>query len=76
MIQEYLFMDDTHRAAVESYQPDKVAVEFSNIDNSTCWTVTYSLSGENEDTAAALSKVNDYVMVNYSPTVLTNESAA
>ncbi len=76
MIQEYLFMDDTHRAAVENYQPDKVAVEFSNIENSTCWTVTYSLSGENEDTAAALSKVNDYVMENYSPTVLTNESAA
>ena len=76
MIQEYLFMDDTHRAAVENYLPDKVAVEFSNIDNATCWTVTYSLSGENEDTAATLSKVNDYVMENYSPTVLTNESAA
>ena len=36
MIQEYLFIDDTHREAVEKYVPDKATREIHDIDNSTC----------------------------------------
>ena len=62
MIQEYLFIDDTHREAVEKYVPDKATREIHDIDNSTCWIVTYSFSKENEDSAKALSQINKYVV--------------
>ena len=58
MIQEYLFIDDTHRNAVEKYTPDKASCEIYDIDNSACWIVTYSFPGENEDCAKALSQIN------------------
>ena len=76
MIQEYLFIDDTHRKAVEKYVPDKAIREIHDIDNSICWIVTYSLSKENEDSAKALSQINKYVVDHFKPTVLTNESSA
>ena len=76
MIQEYLFIDNTHREAVEKYVPDKATREIHDIDNSTCWIVTYSLSKENEDSAKALSQINKYVVDHFKPTVLTNESSA
>lgn len=76
MIQEYLFIDDTHRKAVEEYVPDKATREIHDIDNSTCWIVTYSLPGENEDSAKVLSQVNKYVVDHFNPAVLTNESSA
>ena len=76
MIQEYLFINDTHRAAVENYAPSKIEVDIYNIENSDCWIVTYSLPGENEDCAKSLSYVNKYVLDHFNPTVLTNESSA
>lgn len=76
MIQEYLFIDATHRSAVESYTPDKVEVEICDIENSSCWVVTYYQSGKSEDTAKTLSRVNDYILSHFSPTILTNESSA
>ena len=76
MLQEYLFINDTYRAMVERYAPPNVQVEINDIDNSTCWIVTYSLPGENEDCAKVLCRVNEYVIANFTPMVLTNESAA
>lgn len=76
MIQEYLFIDDTHREAVEKYVPDKATREIQDIDNSTCWIVIYSLPKENEDCAKVLSQINNYVVDHFKPTVLTNESSA
>ena len=76
MIQEYLFINDTHREEIEKYAPDKVVREIHDIDNSTCWIVTYSLPKENEDCAKVLSQINNYVVDNFKPTVLTNESSA
>lgn len=76
MIQEYLFIDDTHREEVEKYTPDKVVREIHDIDNSACWIVTYSLAKENEDCAKVLSLINNYVVDHFKPTVLTNESSA
>ena len=76
MIQEYLFMDATHRVAVGNYTPAKVKVSIYEIENSACWTVTYSLSSETEESAKVLSQVNEYVLDHFQPTVLSNESAA
>ena len=76
MIQEYLFIDDAHREEVEKYAPDKAICEIHDIDNSTCWIVTYSLPKENEDCAKVLSRINNYVVDHFKPTVLTNESSA
>lgn len=76
MIQEYLFIDNTHREAVEKYAPDKATREIHDIENSTCWIVTYALPKENEDCAKALSQINKYVVEHFKPTVLTNESSA
>lgn len=76
MIQEYLFIDDTHREEVEKYVPDKAVREIHDIDNSTCWILTYSLPKENEDCAKVLSQINNYVVNHFMPTVLTNESSA
>lgn len=76
MIQEYLFIGDAYRDAIVKYAPSKVKVDIYDVENSTCWIVTYSLSGEKEDSAKVLSQVNDYVMGHFAPTVLTNESSA
>lgn len=76
MIQEYLFIDNTHREEVEKYAPDKVVREIYDIDNSVCWIVTYSLLKENEDCAKILSQINNYVVNRFKPTVLTNGSSA
>lgn len=76
MIQEYLFMDATHRAAIEEYSPDKAKVVFFDIENSTCWIAQYTMEGENEDSAKALSLINDYIVEQFNPTILSNESSA
>lgn len=76
MIQEYLFLDDTYRKDIEEYVPDKIKRCINDIENSSCWIVTYSVSGKNEDNAKALSAINDYVVNRFHPTVLTNESSA
>lgn len=76
MIQEYLFIDAKNRAAIEEYQPEKVAAEMHDIENTECWIATYSVPGENEEGANLLSKVNEYIISNYQPTVLSNGCAA
>lgn len=76
MIQEYLFVDDRQRSEVEKYRPDKVSVDISNIENSACWVVSYSLPGENRESAKSLSIVNTYIVEHFNPIVLANESSA
>ena len=76
MIQEYLFMDATYRDAVEEYSPDKAKIDFFDIENSTCWIAQYTMEGENGDSAKELSLINDYIVRQFKPTILTNESSA
>ena len=76
MIQEYLFIGGEERAEIEEYRPKKVAVEIYEIENSECWIATYSVSGEKEESANLLSKVNKHIISKYHPTVLTNGCAA
>ena len=74
--QEYLFVEDTHKAEVESYKPENVRCSIQNIEDSSCWIAVYETSGENLPSAKILSKTNDYIMSKFNPTILTNESAA
>jgi hypothetical protein len=74
MINEYLFQSDEHRAKVEEYKPDGVAVEISGIDNTPLWVATYSLANKNEESAKKLSDVHTIVL-QFSPLVLSCESS-
>lgn len=76
MKQEYLFVEDTHKAEVEAYKPENVRCSIQNIEDSSCWIAVYEASGENLPSAKILSKTNDYIMSKFNPTILTNESAA
>lgn len=76
MIQEYLFVNNTYREEIEKYKPDKVDVIISAIDNSHCWVATYTMHSDNEDSAKILSSVNNHIISNFSPTVLSNGSSA
>lgn len=76
MIQEYLFSDKKQRTSVKKYKPQNVYIEFSDIKDSECWIASYSTERNDERAANLLSKVNDFVLKNFQPIVLTNESAA
>lgn len=76
MIQEYLFADGTHKAEFEKYEHKPVNIEICDIENSDCWIGKCSIDGDNKESANILSMVHEYVMSNYSPIVLTNESSA
>lgn len=76
MMQEYLFIGAEKRNEVEEYQPEKVTAEMHDIESTECWIATYSVSGENEEGANLLSKVNEHIMSKYQPTVLSNGCAA
>ena len=76
MIQEYLFSDNSKRDEIKKYTPEGVHVEISDIKNSDCWTISYSVPHDNEPTAKKLSDVNQYIIETFQPIVLSNESAA
>lgn len=74
MINEYLFLSDEYRAAVEQYKPSDVIVEISSIENTWLWVATFSVDGKNEDGAKKLSDVHN-TLAKYSPLVLSCESS-
>lgn len=75
MINEYLFLSDSHRAEVESYKPDGIVVKISEIEGSSLWIATYKINGKNEVSARKMSEVHQTIM-GYSPLVLSCESSA
>lgn len=76
MIQEYLFSDKSKRAEMKKYAPKDVQIEISNIKNSDCWTISYSIPHNDENAAKILSEINVHVVETFQPVVLANESAA
>ncbi len=76
MIQEYLFVDKDHKEEVERYTYKTVKTEVYDIENSNCWIAAFSVTGENENSAKALSTVHEYVMSHFNPTVLSNGCSA
>lgn len=76
MKQEYLFTDSTQYEDVKKYSVDNVKSEIQKIDGTEYFIAIYSVSGENEENAKVLSRVNEYIIEKFCPTVLTNESSA
>lgn len=77
MIQEYLFSDKSKKDEVKKYAPvSDVTIEITDIENSDCWTISYSLSNNDEPAAKKLSEIDEYIVKAFQPTVLANESAA
>lgn len=76
MKQEYLFVDNKYKSEIEQYTHKTVVKEILNIDDSDCWIATFSLKGENENTADVLSEVNEYIVEHFSPTVLSSGCSA
>lgn len=76
MIQEYLFSDNSKRTEIEKYTPKDVDIEITNIKNSDCWIITYSIPHTDEAAAKKLSEINQYIINSFNPIVLSNESAA
>ncbi len=74
MINEYLFLSDESRIAIEGYKPNGVTVEISNIDNTQLWIAAFSVDGKNEDSAKKLSDIH-MALKKYSPLVLSCESS-
>lgn len=74
MKNEYLFLTDENRTAIEDYKPNDIKIEISDIDNTALWTAKYSLPNKNEDSAERLSNVHS-VIIKYSPLVLSCESS-
>lgn len=77
MIQEYLFADKSKKDEVKEYAPaEEVEVKITDLKNSDCWTISYSISRNDETAAKKLSEIDEYIVKTFHPTVLANESAA
>lgn len=76
MIQEYLFCGDEYRNEIEQFTLNSCTKEIQGIKNSECWIVTFSMKGENENSAKVLSSVHEIMVKTFQPTVLSDGSAA
>ena len=74
MINEYLFLSNEHRAALDSYKSSDALVEICDITNTSLWTVSVSTESNAENAAKKLSNIHTDIM-QYSPLVLTCESS-
>ena len=75
MRNEYLFLSDENRQAVQDYKPEKISVMIVDIENTKLWTVSYISDTNNKKGAGRLSDV-DKELKKYSPLVLSCESSA
>ena len=75
MIQEYLFKDKSISDSLKEYGGNKVKLNIIDIENTQCFIACFHVSGENEENAMVLSKLDDDIK-KFSPIVLSNESSA
>ena len=75
MIQEYLFKDKSISDSLKEYGGNKVKLNTIDIENTQCFIACFHVSGENEENAMVLSKLDDDIK-KFSPIVLSNESSA
>ena len=89
MVLEYLFLDDKYKKVIEKYHytydviskgkvtrqitPEQI---ITSITNSNSWTISYKLNGNGEDEAKHLSIIHEYIMANYNPLTLVNDSSS
>lgn len=74
MLNEYLFLSDENRTAVEGYKPPTdVKFKISKV-NETSWIASFSINGDDQTCAMKLSEVHSAIS-EYSPLVLMCESS-
>lgn len=74
MLNEYLFLSDENRAAVEGYKPPAdVKFKISEV-NETSWIASFSINGDDQTSAMKLSEVHSEIS-EFSPLVLMCESS-
>lgn len=75
---EYLFLDGKDREKMEAYQPAdrRVRRELADIENADCWAAVFETADDSSEGADLLSDVHGYVMAEFRPVVITNESSA
>ena len=76
MIQEYLILTDERLDEIKKYKPENTTTSFTKIKGTDSWLIRYAVKGEGRSAAETLSDVNGYIIEQYNPVVLTNESAA
>lgn len=72
MQQEYLLLEKNEKDSITTYSPEGVKIQLFPLRNENCWTIRFSIEGENEDTSRKLSNIHDFVTSNYH--VITLES--
>lgn len=75
MTQEYLFLSSEKIEEIKTYHVKGAFETYTQIKNTDCWIVSFTLKGKTIDNAKILSNANDYIVANYKPTVLTNGCA-
>lgn len=76
MVQEYLFIGNDNLKDEADLCICDIKPEIEEIKNSDCKIVKYITEGNDEKSAKVLSALNEKIIKKYSPTILTNESAA
>lgn len=78
MILEYLFLDNTHKEELKKYKYEdtEINISFCEFSENDRLIMKVEAKKNNEEIAKHLSNINDYIMTNYSPTILSNESSA
>lgn len=74
MINEYLFLSDSHKQKIQKYKPDDIDVKIYGIDETALWIASYSTQSKDDVNANKLSDVHDYIM-KFLPLVLSCESS-
>ena len=88
MLLEYLFFDKSKRSLVEQLNKDlqehwgklkkdgsPPSITYKDFDDGDCWIVRYEKKGNSEQTAIQFSEISEKVCEEFSPTILTDESA-
>ena len=88
MLLEYLFFDKSKRSLVEQLNKDlqehwgklkkdgsPPSITYKDFDDGDCWIVRYEKKGNSEQTAIQFSEISENVCEEFSPTILTDESA-
>jgi len=75
LILEYLFLNQELKEEIFNYKGNNINIKIKDIKESEFWLAEFVVDKENEQSALALSKINEDIIKNYDCITLTNESA-
>ena len=75
MILEYLFLNQKLKEDIFNYKENNINIRIKDIKESEFWLAEFIIDKENEQSAIALSKINENIINNYDCITLTNGPA-